>query len=64
MKQYFLSVILVSVFGGTLEELLPEGSAVRPHMRLVTGLSVLLVLFLPVKGFLTVKHKFPVFKIF
>ena len=49
MRTYFLSVIAVAVFGGICEELLPEKNAARPHVRLVTGLCVLLVLILPVK---------------
>lgn len=52
MKRYFLSVILVAVFGGIAEELLPEGSTVRPHVRLAAGLCVLLVLVLPLKSLL------------
>ena len=49
MKAYFLAVILTAVFGGICEELLPENSSVRPHMKLVTGLCVLAVLVLPAK---------------
>lgn len=52
MKVYFLSVILTAVFGGICEELLPESSSVRPHLKLVTGLCVLAVLVLPAKDLL------------
>lgn len=49
MKTYFLSVILVALFGGICEELLPEGGGMRHPMRFVTGLCVLAVLVLPAK---------------
>lgn len=44
-----MSVVLVALCGGIFEELLPERSAMRSHLRLVAGLSVLLVLILPAK---------------
>lgn len=53
MKAYFLAVILTAIFGGICEELLPESSSVRPHMKLVTGLCVLAVIVLPAKDVLT-----------
>lgn len=49
MKAYFLAVILTAIFGGICEEVLPESSSVRPHMKLVTGLCVLAVIVLPAK---------------
>ncbi len=49
MRDYFLSVILTALFGGITTELLPENSGVKPHLKLLTGLCVLLVLVLPAK---------------
>lgn len=53
MKEYFLGVVLTALFGGICEELLPESSGIRPHLKLVTGLCVLLVLVLPMKDAIT-----------
>ena len=49
MKAYFLSVVLTALLGGIASEILPERSGTRPHLKLVTGLCVLLVLVLPAK---------------
>lgn len=49
MREYFMAVVLTALFGGISTELLPEVSGIRPHMKLITGLCVLLVLVLPAK---------------
>ena len=52
MRTYFLSLILVSLFGGICGELLPENGGLRPHLKLVTGLCLVAVLVLPAKDLL------------